>query len=197
MASPLGSLKCLRPLAGSLLIPGDEVHGGRLEPPLDLPLDVPSFPSLLKIRYTSNLALWPRENPTLSSEQQVERIEHICSPRDQQIQSARSNRRDNSSARLFSVATQTMTLKAMSKWGKFYSKWRNESISLQTHALHCYTHITISHKWSVVWKLSVYEQVLVLLRCETTSWSHNLSSSIISTSKPWVPDALDPHLPPP
>ena len=109
--------------------------------------------SLLKIRYTSNLALWPRENPTLSSEQQVERIEHILSPLDRQIQSVRSNRRDHSSTRLFSVATQTTTLRAMSKWGKFYSKCRNECISLQTHVFHCYTHVTIlSHRWSVVWR---------------------------------------------
>ena len=42
----------MQSLAGGLLVPGDEVHGGRLEPQLDLPLDVPSFPSLLGIGYS-------------------------------------------------------------------------------------------------------------------------------------------------
>ena len=75
VASPSRSLKYARSLVEDLLVPGDEVHGGRLEPPFDLPLDVPSSPSLFGIRYGSNSMAGPRENPILPSAQQNERIQ--------------------------------------------------------------------------------------------------------------------------
>lgn len=65
----------MRALAEDLLVPVTKYMKEDLKPPFDLPLDVPSSPSLFGIRYGSNSMAGPRENPILPSAQQNERIQ--------------------------------------------------------------------------------------------------------------------------